>query len=267
MENPTMTELDNPQIASFLFYPRRAEPGSRRENVTDGTIPVGDGIALGYRLYRAAPAAPLVLLFHGNGEIAPDYDGIAPLYDEIGVSLLVVDYRGYGWSTGEPRVSTLLPDALAVHEALPRVLEEGGVEPDAPRFIMGRSLGSAPAIHLAHEAGDTHAGLIIESGFSRALALLIHLGLPADRLQGLADPFDNLGKMGRIDMPLLVIHGAADQLIPASNARELHEASPASDKRLLIIEYAGHNDLIFTNPDRYFGAISAFVTRVGTGLA
>lgn len=262
-----MSDLDNPQIASFLFHPRRAEPGTGRENVTDGAIRTGEGVELGYRLFLAAPAAPLILLFHGNGEIAPDYDRIAPLYGEIGLSLLVVDYRGYGWSTGEPRASALLPDALAVHEALPGVRERAGVEPDAPLVIMGRSLGSAPAIHLAHEAGGAYAGLIVESGFARTLSLLVHLGLPAGRLQGLPDPFENLDKMQRIHMPLLVIHGAQDRLIPADHARDLHDASPSRDKRLLLVEHAGHNDLIAANPDQYFGAIDTFITRAITGLA
>lgn len=256
-----MTDLDDPQINALIFYPRRAQPGSSRlDGARDGTIPTGGGAELGYRLYRHAPHAPVVVLFHGNGEIAPDYDGIAPLYAERSLSLLVVDYRGYGWSSGVPRLSALLPDALAVYEALPGLFAGAGVQPDAPLCVMGRSLGSAPAIHLAREVGGAFAGLIVESGFARTLPLLARLGLPSERFAAVPDPFDNLSKVGELHLPLLIIHGERDALIPVAEAEALFEASPSQNKRLLRIAGAGHNDLLGMNPDQYFDAIDSFIT-------
>jgi len=253
--------LDNPLINATLFYPRRAEPGSnQRPGVSDGAISVSDDVELGYRLFAAEPALPVVLLFHGNGEIAPDYDDIAPLYHRAGASPLVVDFRGYGWSTGQPSVPTLLSDVDAVYGALPGLLENAGLTGDL--FVMGRSLGSAPAIHLVHEYADTFAGLILESGFAHILPLMAQMGLPTARLAGLPDPVGNVRKLAEVDLPLLVIHGERDTLLPVGNGQALYDVSPASHKRILRVPRAGHNDLLFFAPDEYFEAITRFIKEV-----
>src|SRR5688572_25314222 len=92
--------LDTPLIVGNIFFPRKAAPDTHpdKKNVKDGTIEVEDGIKLGYRCYIHQAVAPVLLFFHGNGEVASDYDSFARYYHEAGVSLLVVDFRGYGWS-------------------------------------------------------------------------------------------------------------------------------------------------------------------------
>ncbi len=253
--------LDNPLLLSVLFHPRSASRlRDERPGVTDGEVAVAEDAALGYRLYSHAPGSPIVLFFHGNGEIAPDYDGIAPMFHGAGVSLLVLDYRGYGWSSGEPKITTLLPDAEAVFRALPRLLAPAGLA-ESPRFVMGRSLGSAPAIHLAHLHPDAFAGLIVESGFAHTVPLLAQLGLPVEALAALPDPFDNAAKVGELHLPLLVIHGERDRIVPVGNGQALYDASPAADRTLARVPGAGHNDLLFVAPAAYFNALRAFVER------
>jgi alpha-beta hydrolase superfamily lysophospholipase len=253
--------LDNPLINSTLFYPRRAEPGrNQRSGVLDGDIPVSDDVVLGYRLFAADPALPVVLFFHGNGEIAPDYDDIAPLFQRAGVSLLVVDFRGYGWSTGQPAVPTLLSDVDVVYEALPGLLEQADLT--GKWFVMGRSLGSAPAIHLVHKYGYSFAGLILESGFAHIVPLMARLGLPTERLVGLPDPVGNVRKLAEVDLPLLVIHGERDSILPVENGQALYDASPASHKHILRIPRAGHNNLLFHAPDVYFNRMGRFIDEV-----
>src|SRR5512137_841434 len=97
----TQPLLDRPEVSQVLFYPRRtyglaSTPGGARSI----GVEVEPGIVLGGRLYPAAPDAPAILFFHGNGEIAEDYDDIAPMYTQLGITLLVMDYRGYGTSGG-----------------------------------------------------------------------------------------------------------------------------------------------------------------------
>ncbi len=256
-----MDLLDNPLITNSLFYPRPAQAGTHTgAHVHDGTLPVADDIALGYRLYARQADAPLLVYFHGNGEIAPDHDGLADEYHRAGASLLVVDYRGYGWSNGRPKVSTLLSDAEAVLKHLPELTAQHGLS--APfQVVMGRSLGSAPAIHLAHAHPDAFRGLIIESGFAKVLHLLLRRGFPADVLNGL-DPVGNARKIAELDLSLLVIHGEQDDIIPVEHGQTLYDHSPAADKHILRIAGAGHNDLLYRAMSRYFAAIQDFLTRV-----
>lgn len=257
--------LDNPLVIATLFYPRPAVAGMHLDpGVRDGTIPVAENVVLGYRLYPYRPGAPVVLFFHGNGEIAPDYDMFAGQYHRAGASLLVVDYRGYGWSTGKPLVSALIEDVEPVLAALPGVLESADLA-DAPLYVMGRSLGSAPAIHAAHTHPDRIRGVIIESGFARATRLLARLGLPAAITDHLPDPVGNDKKIAEIALPLLVIHGEHDTLIPIENGQVLYDASPASLKRILRVPGAGHNDLLLWDIDGYFAAIERFIADTQGG--
>lgn len=254
--------LDNPLVLSNLFYPRSAEPGrSRLENVHDGMIPIEDGAALGYRLYANEPDSPVIIYFHGNAEVASDYDDIAPAYHRVGASLLVVDYRGYGWSTGRPLVSTLLSDVDAVKDRLPEILLGAGIV-DASLLVMGRSLGSACAIHMAYLSPDLFSGIIIESGFAHTLPLLARLGVRSEWLADLPDPIGNATKMQEIDLPLLVIHGERDTLIPVANGQALYDASPAQQKFIVRVTRAGHNDLLYYGAGEYFAAIMGFLAEV-----
>jgi pimeloyl-ACP methyl ester carboxylesterase len=258
----SMNLLDNPLVLSILFYPRPDRPGgSHVSGVYDGSIPVEDSISLGYRLYAHEPGAPVILYFHGNGEIASDYDFAARDYRQAGVSLLVVDYRGYGWSTGKPLVSALLSDVKPVLDALPDVLKQANLT-DQFLVVMGRSLGSAPAIHAAFRYPSRLKGVIIESGFAHAIPLLARLGLPSAMLANLPDPIGNARKIAEINLPLLVIHGEKDDLIPVKNGQALVDASPASNKRMVRIPGAGHNDLLVSGTNTYFAAIRGFLAAI-----
>jgi alpha-beta hydrolase superfamily lysophospholipase len=268
MSHPS-TVLDQPAVLRVMFYPRRSWPGiSLVSNVHDGRVEVGSGVSVGYSLHPAltkGPAespSPLIFFFHGNGEIARDYDRIAPLYTERGISLLVADYRGYGWSDGLPTASSLVHDAPRVFEALEQMMmQEAGSEVPQRVFVMGRSLGSAAAIEVARHHQEAIAGLIIESGFAHTARLLARLGVVLEDLDEAQDVFANLTKIGHIHLPTLVIHGQADRLIPVSEGVSLYEGSAAADdeKRLVVIPGAGHNDLLALGAATYFEAIREFV--------
>lgn len=251
--------LDRPEVLRVLFHPRREDAfGPRRPGILPATFEIELGLHVGGRLYLAGHRAPAILYFHGNGEIAADYDGIAPLYTELGITLLVVDYRGYGTSGGRPTASHLLTDAVQVFEGLTSVLEKQNLVPTR-LYVMGRSLGSAAAIEVAQHAGDQLAGLIIESGFADTFGLLARLGLHVRGADEADDGFDNAAKMEKIQTPTLVIHGRNDVLIPVTDGQELHRRSAATDKRLVLVPGAGHNDLLWLGRETYFEAIRAFV--------
>ena len=261
MSHP-FTILDQPAALRVMFYPRRSWLGiSLLSSVHDGRVEVESGVSVGYSLHLAESQSPLILYFHGNGEIARDYDSIAPFYTSLGISLLVADYRGYGWSDGFPTASSLVHDAPLVFEALGQMLGEAGGEVPQRVFVMGRSLGSAAAIEVARHRQEAIAGLILESGFAHTLQLLARLGVVLENLDEAQDVFANLTKISQIGLPTLVVHGQDDMLIPASEGVALYEGSAAPDdeKRLVVIPGAGHNDLLTMGADTYFEAIREFV--------
>jgi fermentation-respiration switch protein FrsA (DUF1100 family) len=251
--------LDQPEVLRVLFYPRREDvPPFHPPGVRPISIEVEPGVALGARLYPAGAESPALLYFHGNGEIAADYDDIARLYTQLDITLLVADYRGYGTSGGRPAATHLLADAITVFDGLGGILEEHGLMPTR-LYAMGRSLGSAAAIEVAVHAGERLAGLIVESGFADTFALLHRLGLWVQGADEERDGFGNAAKLSRVRTPTLIIHGEDDRLIPAADGQELYRQSGAADKRLLLIPGAGHNDLMFVGMRAYLGAVRAFV--------
>ena len=251
--------LDRPEVASVLFYPRR-DVGVPRlaTGVHTVRIPVSGDVALGGKIFTASDAGPAILYFHGNGEIASDYDTIAPFYTRLGMTLFVVDYRGYGLSEGTPSATTLIEDAWTVFGKAPELLASVGVA-EGPLFVMGRSLGSAAALEIIDRTESAVQGLIIESGFAYTFPLIERIGfLPLAEAYEHKDGFGNLDKIARAQLPTLIIHGERDWIIPITDADALFEASPSKQKMFVRIPGAGHNDLMLVGRQAYFDALAQF---------
>lgn len=264
--SPAYFPLDRPEVLACLFHPR---PGYRPvdpANDNDLRIPVGDGVTVGGHCYRADPKAVSLLYFHGNGEIVEDYADLGPIYAQRGINFLVVDYRGYGQSTGQPTASTLLADSHAVLGFVAGWLKRQDFT--GPLVVMGRSLGSAPALELASHHPDVVAGLILESGFAHTGPLLRRLGanlaaLNFDEHQG----FRQLDKIRTVTRPTLIIHAEHDHIIPFGDGQALYDASPAPDKRLLKIPSADHNTIFAVGWRAYLEAVETFAGHLRIGPA
>ena len=250
--------LDRPEISMNSFYPRKnwtpTPPGAE-----DHMVSVENGVSLSCRFFPAGPDTPVnqsptILFFYGNGETAAGYDGIAPIYNQVGINFFVADYRGYGGSDGIPAFSTMLSDGRKVQESLWGLLEAGGYH--GPRFVMGRSMGRHAAFELAANPPDGLKGLIIESG-RPSLGNFTH-GLEPE--EGKRFRADYLEKVQSIEIPVLVIHGQMDDLAPLSDAVGMYQRFVSSDKQLLIIPGAGHNDLMHLGFTEYFATIHKFVS-------
>jgi len=252
----------DPRIASAVFFPRPDQPfGPAAPGARDHLFEVEPGVQLRLRVYPAEPRSPAVLFFHGNGETARDYDPIAEAFTGLPAWLLIGEYRGYGPSTGTPALDTFLPDALASLDEARRLLAGEGW--DGPLVVMGRSLGSAPAIEIAHARADQVAGLIVESGFARIVPLLELIGVPARRLGITEDQGPrNLDKMGAIGLPTLIMHAERDEIIPFEDAELLHAACRDPDKAFFRVPDAGHNDIQYKAGLAYFEQVHALIRRV-----
>ena len=243
--------LDDISISMNAFYPRK-NWSSTPAGASDHAIKVDKEISLSCRFFPVGDEAPTILFFYGNGETATDYNGIAPLYNQTGLNFLVSDYRGYGGSGGWPSFTGMLADSHVVFEYTAGMLESEAYTGHI--FVMGRSMGRHSAFELAANCGDRLAGVIIESG--RPILGNFVYGLPPQ--QGKALEAAYLEKVSSITIPSLVIHGEQDELAPVQQAIEMHQAFQSSEKRLLTVPGAGHNDLLYYGLNEYFTAIKEF---------
>ena len=256
-----VSALDRPEVLQHLFHPRKEHIQFPPQGAIDFFIPVEEGVRVGARFYPAEPKEPHLLFFHGNGEIASDYDTIGPVYNSYGISFLVVDYRGYGQSTGAPTASNLLSDSHTIFREVCAWLREQNRT--GLLMIMGRSLGSAPALEVASTYQDEISALILDSGFARTVPLLDRLGV-ATKTLGIseADGCTNFGKIRDIGKPTLIIHGQNDEIIPPNEADILLANSGTMRKQLMLVAGCGHNDILQRCGDLYFQTISQFVEMV-----
>jgi uncharacterized protein len=195
-----------------------------------------------------------ILFFHGNGEIVSDYNEVAPFYTDRGLNFIPVDYRGYGQSTGTPTVTAMMEDGHKIFAFLQAWMGEKGYT--GPLIVMGRSLGSAPALELAKRYQDTIDGLIIESGFAYIEPLLALMGLDMGMLGIKEDlAFQNLEKIKCFRKPTLVIHAQYDHIIIPAEGKALYEACPAQDKRMLMIAGANHNNIFMAGMNEYMNSV------------
>ena len=168
------TPLDLPQITHYMFYPR-PDSSPPPTGALDHTFPSHDGVQLCARFFPNDKKNPTILFFHGNGEVAPEYDDISSLYNHIGLNLFVADYRGYGKCQGEPSVSALVEDSHTALAALETLLSETGYAPSI--YVMGRSLGAYCAVEIAAGAREKIRGMIIESGSANVGGMPQRLGI------------------------------------------------------------------------------------------
>ena len=263
---PDASLLDRPEVLACLFYPRPGFARGSPASTSDLSIPVAEGVIVGARCHLVGPEAANILFFHGNGEIAEDYDDLGPIYARRRINFLVVDYRGYGRSTGRPTASAMLADSHAVLDFVAGWLKRQGHV--GPLIVMGRSLGSAPALELACHHPETIAGLILESGFAHTGPLLRRLGvdLAALKFEEHQD-FRQLDKIRTVTKPTLIIHAEYDHIIPFGDGQALYDASPAQDKRLVKIPRADHNTIFAVGLRPYLDSVESFAGHLRTGPA
>jgi pimeloyl-ACP methyl ester carboxylesterase len=161
-------------------------------------------------------------------------------------------------SDGSPTCTAMIKDAHPIFHDFKAFLKEkdfnGGV------FVMGRSLGSAPAIEIACHYQEKIKGLIVESGFAGAKNQLARLGV-LQLFKDIEKPigFGNDLKIREVTIPTLIIHGQWDEIIPATEGRALFELSGAGKKYSLFIPQAGHNDIMMLGLKEYMEAIERLV--------
>ncbi len=252
--------IDNPTVSNVVFYPRKTViPNNLGPDIEILKFPIGDEIIIGGFFFKKDQNLPTILLFHGNGEVALDYRFIAPMFHDCGVNLAVVDFRGYGFSTGEPFYSSLISDAVPIFTSFADWMNDKGQLESL--FILGRSLGSICAAEIGANNQSNLRGIIFESGFASAYNMMVNLfriSSPILTPESLIE-YSNDSRVSKFNKSTLIIHGTLDWTIPVSEAKLLYDTLPANiDKKLVLIDGAGHNNILsFEN--EYFTPLSDFI--------
>lgn len=180
---------------------------------------------------RSSPRpAPVLVYFHGNGELI---DFLPANFDEprdLGLGVLLVEFPGYGRSAGSPSQESITSTALAAFDWTQRQTD---VDPD--RIVAyGRSLGGAAATILA--SSRKSAALVLESTFTSVRSFAHGLMVPEFIVR---DPFDNLSLLANYPGPALIFHGEQDEIIPFVHGQQLARAARSGELHPLP---CGHND-------------------------
>jgi hypothetical protein len=224
------------------------------------TIPSGTGMERGELYTWWIPAertgAPTLLFLHGNKRNVSHMIEHTQRLHDAGYNLLIPDYRGYGKSTGgEPTEAKMYEDAESAWSYLLQQRHQ-----DAKRtFIYGHSMGGVVGIDLAlrhPEAG----GLIAEGTFTsmRVMGEAEYPWLPVNVL--LNQHFDALGKVGKLKLPVLFIHGTWDMRTPYQMSQQLYERAP-QPKMITLIDGGEHENSSSIGLLEYRAALSGFTQR------
>ncbi len=233
-----------------------AERGLRYQTVTVGT---DDGERLHGWFVPADDARGVLLFFHGNaGNISHRLESIE-LFNRLGLAVLIIDYRGYGRSTGHPGEAGLYRDARAAWRYL---TGSRGIEPRRI-VVFGRSLGAAVAARLAAEVSP--AALIIESAFTSVadLAARQYPVFPVRML--LRHRYDTAAALAGVEAPVMVIHSRDDEIVPLAHGRRLYRSAPRPRQWLEL--RGGHDGAFLTSRERYQQALDAFLARYLPAMA
>lgn len=197
------------------------------------------------------PDAPVLLYLHGARW---DVTGSAPRVRRmaaLGYAVLAIDYRGFGKSSGEdelPSEASAYEDARAAWDWIARE------HPQQRRYIFGHSLGSAIAVNLASQVDDA-SGLIVEGSFTSIPDVFSTQPwgwLPVTGL--ITQRFDAASRIGKVHVPVLVVHGSEDRLIRPELGRALFEQAHAP-KRFVLVEGGSHHNANALGQAQYAAAL------------
>ncbi len=244
----------------LIYYPNlpsrklTADPLKIGLSFDEVTIKTSDEVKLHGWFVPAAQEEGVLLFFHGNaGNISHRLDSLA-LFHRLGLSTLIIDYRGYGQSGGRVSEEGTYLDAEAAWRYL---VDVKNIEP-AQIIIFGRSLGGSIGAHLA--ARYQPGGLIVESAFTSVpdMAASLYPFLPVRLLSKFR--YDTGKALQECECPVLIIHSSEDEIIPYSHGEELFAIAP--EPKMFLSIRGGHNDGFLVSGSKYREGLERFMAMI-----
>jgi uncharacterized protein len=222
----------------LIFYPGKLSEGFRFDPEGHGEeifLKTADGERIS-ALYFQGTKPEVILYFHGNAGNLSGWQFVAEDFTQPGYSVFIIDYRGYGKSSGEISEQGFYNDADAAYNFLvhDKKVPAGNI------IVYGRSIGSGVAVELASK--HPVRGLVLEAPYASLPALAnekLPLFFPSLYLKY---KFDNIRKINSVKSPVIFIHGTTDTLIPPSHSERLFKTFKGK-KEIIIVAGGSHNDL------------------------
>ena len=234
------------QQRSFIFFPTKSKHQLKDSRSSDFTLNSGSATLRGWLINHKYVSHRLIIYYGGNAEDIFYSIDTFNKYDDT--ASLLVNYRGYGTSSGTPSEESLFADALAIFDEIIKLYNPEKI------WLMGRSLGSGVATYVAAKRDIT--GLILITPFDsiESLAKKQFPFMPVSLL--LKHKFRSIDHASKISQPTLIIYGGMDRTVPPASTERLIEYIPAS-KNIVFIEKAEHNNIEMF--DEYDLAILKFI--------
>lgn len=240
----------------MIFHPTASIESTPRQaglEFEDVFFTARDGVRLNGWFVPHPEARSTLIWFHGNaGNISHRVENIRLLHDLVQVNIFIFDYRGFGRSEGRPSEEGTYLDGEA---ALDLVRKKIGNDAARKMILFGRSLGAAVAAEMATRFDSQ--GLILESPFI-SIAEMARVMLPFLPIGPfLKTRYDIREKIKNIKVPLLVLHGDRDEIVPLEHGRVIFEAAP-QPKSFFVIAGAAHNDTYVIGGEPYYKQLKQF---------
>jgi uncharacterized protein len=237
---------------SLIYLPSQEVPAAPTD-VEQVTYDTEDGLTISAWLVEPDASRGSVIVFNGNAGNRSHRLPLARALAEIGLTVLLTDYRGYGGNPGPPTEDGLALDARAAHRYMETRMG------DSPLVYFGESLGAAVATRLATE--DSPAAIVLRSPFTSLpdVAAVHYPWLPSSLL--LKDRFQSLDRIGEVEAPVLVIAGTSDSIVPLDHSEAVYRDAN-EPKEIVLVDGAGHNDMSLLDGDEMIEGISDFLEDV-----
>lgn len=229
--------------------------GIPRARTEELWIETDDGEYLYGWYCRAEKPVASALYCHGNTGNLTNTTFVIPHLLDSGINVLFFDYRGFGRSTGSPSLGGIIDDGVAAARMHEKIRPK-----HIPSIIYGFSLGGAIAAQVIRR--HTFDGLVLQSTFT-SLPDITRVAFPNFPLHLFSGRlFDTMSVVKKLKIPVLIIHGAEDEVCPRWMAQNLHQACLAEKKTLLLVDGGLHKDLWIRDPDSLVWAVNRFATEL-----
>jgi len=246
--------INQPAMIFFPVNTLHESPRSWGMEFENVMIPTDDGLRLHAWYIPQKDATKTLLFFHGNaGNISHRGESLK-IFHDLGLNILIFDYRGYGQSEGKPNEAGLYIDAKAAWDHLTRTR---GIR-DQDIIIFGRSLGGVIAAQLASQTSPS--GIILESTFSSAKAMAREMFPILSYIVPVRFDFETEEYIKAVNCPVLVIHSSDDNIIPYTLGRTVYDAAN-QPKQWLDIK-GDHNNGFLQSQPQYQQALENFIGSV-----